>query len=120
MKEGEYMDNTFNEVFANRLHYYMDLHGMTQKDLAEKMGVSEASASNWLKGIKIPRADKVDKMCSIFNCTRSDLVEMPTTKLSDRQAELERLIMSLDDMQVQAALNFVDYLHKLENNSDDQ
>ena len=114
------MANTFNEVFANRLQYYMDLNGMTQKDLAEKIGVSEASASNWIKGIKIPRADKVDKICSIFNCTRSDLVEMPTTQLSDRQAELEKLIMSLDDNQAQAALNFAKFLLDQEADSDDQ
>lgn len=75
------MNKDFNKVFSNRLRYYMDLYGMSQKNLAEKMNVSEASISNWISGRKVPRADKVDKLCSIFNCTRSDLVEEPSSEI---------------------------------------
>lgn len=60
----------------------MDLCDITRKDLAKKMEVSEASVCNWLKGIKVPRADKVDKMCSIFGCNRSDLVSEDVTAYS--------------------------------------
>lgn len=72
----------FNEAFARRLKYYMDGYKMSQKDLAQKVGVSEASVSNWITGIKVPRADKVDKICKIFNCNRSDLVEDPSEPIS--------------------------------------
>ena len=37
------MGENFNEVFARRLRFYMELYNMKQKDLALKMGVSEAS-----------------------------------------------------------------------------
>lgn len=60
----------------------MDLCGITRKELAQKMEVSEASVCNWLKGIKVPRADKVDKMCNIFGCHRSDLVSEDATAYS--------------------------------------
>ena len=71
------MGENFNEVFARRLRFHMELYNMKQKDLALRMGVSEASVHNWLTGEKVPRADKVDKLCQIFRCNRSDLVEEP-------------------------------------------
>ena len=39
------------------------------------MGVTEASVSYWLNGSKIPRAETVDKLCDLFGCKRSDLIE---------------------------------------------
>lgn len=64
-----------NSTVANNLRYYLDLNNMTQLELAKKMGVSTATTSNWCKGIKLPRMDKVDRICSIFNISRSDLIE---------------------------------------------
>ena len=48
------------------------------------MGVSQATVSNWCKGIKTPRMDKIDKICEFFNCKRSDLME--EKDLSDEQS----------------------------------
>lgn len=75
------MDKNYNEVFSKKLKYYMDIKGLSQKELAQRIGVSEASVSNWQKGIKIPRADKVDKLCEILGCNRSDLVEESTIEV---------------------------------------
>lgn len=65
----------FNALFANNLRYYMKKSEMTQVDLAKYMNVSTASISNWCKGIKLPRMDKVDKLCELFHIRRSDLME---------------------------------------------
>lgn len=48
---------------------------MTQLELAHKLGVGTTSVYNWCNGIKSPRMDKVDKMCSILGCLRSDFME---------------------------------------------
>lgn len=69
------MTEEFIKAFSKRLVHYMNLYKMSQKDLASRMGVSEATISNWVKGVKSPRIDKVDKLCEIFSCNRSDLVE---------------------------------------------
>lgn len=79
------MDATFNMVFAKRLKYFMEIYGFSQKDLAKRMEISEASVSNWVKGIKVPRADKVDKLCVLFGCNRSDLVEDPSLKTLEQE-----------------------------------
>ncbi len=64
----------FNQVFAKRLRHYLDANDMTQSDLAKKLGVGTTSVYNWCNGLKSPRMDKVDAMCEIFHCRRSDLI----------------------------------------------
>lgn|GEM_PF-141496 len=67
----------FNKVFSKRLRYYLTEYGFTQSELAKRLNVSTQSVTNWCKGTKSPRMDKVDAMCEIFNCTRADLVQEP-------------------------------------------
>lgn len=65
---------TFNAIFAKNIRHYLDLFRMTQAELAARLNVGTTSVYNWCNGIKIPRMDKIDKMCEIFGCNRSDLI----------------------------------------------
>lgn len=67
-------EQEFNAVFSKRLRYYLSKHEMTQVELAKKLGVGTTSVYNWCNGIKTPRMDKVDAMCELFHCKRSDLI----------------------------------------------
>ena len=67
-------NSTFNSIFAKNLRYYLEANQMTQVELSKKLNVGTTSVYNWCAGIKIPRMDKVDKMCQIFGCKRSDLI----------------------------------------------
>lgn len=68
-------EQEFNAVFSKRLRYYLNKNNMTQVELAKKLGVGTTSVYNWCNGIKTPRMDKVDAMCDLFACKRSDLIE---------------------------------------------
>lgn len=68
-------EKDFNAIFSKNLVHFLKLNDMTQAELAARLGVSTATTSNWCNGIKIPRMDKVDAMCRIFNCLRSDLID---------------------------------------------
>lgn len=68
-------EKEFNAVFSKRLRFYLEKYEMTQNDLAKRLGVGTTSVYNWCNGIKSPRMDKVDAMCEIFSCRRSDLME---------------------------------------------
>ncbi len=67
-------EKDFNQLFSKRLRHYLDISGMTQAELASKLGVGTTSVYNWANGIKTPRMDKVDKMCAIFHIRREDLL----------------------------------------------
>lgn len=73
-------ESAFNNSFAQNLKFYLKQANMTQADLAEYMNVSTASISNWCTGHKIPRMDKVDKLCELFDINRSDLIEDKDTE----------------------------------------
>ena len=65
----------FNKLFAKNLRYYLNKYNMTQAELAKHLNVGTTSVYNWCNGIKSPRMDKVDAMCELFNCKRSNLME---------------------------------------------
>ncbi len=67
-------EKDFNKVFSENLNHYLQKNNMSQSELAKKLSVSDTSVMYWCKGIKTPRMDKVDKMCSIFHINRSDLM----------------------------------------------
>lgn len=67
-------EREFNQIFSERLRYYLDKYEMTQLELSKRLGVGTTSVYNWCNGIKTPRIDKVDAMCEIFHCKRSDLM----------------------------------------------
>lgn len=69
------MNDNIREVFSTNLKKMLKERGKTQLELAEFAGVSDASVNNWVNGIKLPRMDKVDKICKFLNVKRSDLIE---------------------------------------------
>lgn len=68
-------EKELNSIICKKINYYMDTNGTTQMELANYMGVSQATISNWQKGIKTPRMSKIDKICEFFHIQRSDLME---------------------------------------------
>lgn len=67
-------EQEINSIIAENITFHLERCGKTQVDLADYMNVSQATVSNWCKGLKLPRMDKIDKICSFFNINRSDLM----------------------------------------------
>ena len=105
-------ETTFNSIFARNLRRYLDDNQMTQVELAKKLNVGTTSVYNWCSGIKIPRMDKVDKMCEIFGCKRSDLITDTTasTELPDEVIELSKQIMNLPPAKVEHLQEYLRFL----------
>jgi repressor LexA len=53
--------------------------GMTAAKLAEIVGVSTATISDWSNGKTYPRIDKIEVMAEYFGVQKADLVEDPET-----------------------------------------
>lgn len=77
-------EQEFNIVFSKRLRYYLNKYEITQVELAKRLGVGTTSVYNWCNGIKTPRMDKVDAMCELFHCKRSDLMDEKSSEDSSR------------------------------------
>lgn len=72
------MDN--KSVFAKNLQYQMDLNKKTRKDVCEALGFSYYTFSDWVKGKKYPRMDKVEMLANYFGVLKSDLIEEKPTE----------------------------------------
>lgn len=68
-------ENTMKKTFTDNLNRLLRVRGITQAELATYMEVSNTTVNNWVKGYKVPRMDKVDKLCSFFKIKRSELLE---------------------------------------------
>lgn len=91
------MDN--KNVFAANLRRYMEMNGKSRRDVSEAIGVSYYTLTDWVKGKKYPRMDKVEKLAAYFGILKSDLIEdkdeecideKPTTKQDDGLSEEKR------------------------------
>lgn len=67
-------EKEFSRVFSENLTRLLEMKKASQTDLANYLDVSVASVNYWCRGIKVPRMDKVDKMCKFFGVQRSDLM----------------------------------------------
>ena len=51
--------------------------GITQEELAEYLSVHENTIRLWEKGLREPRMSDIQKLCEIFNCTETELLNGP-------------------------------------------
>lgn len=63
-------------IFAHNLKKWSDIRGMSQKELAVKVGVSEPTVSVWRSpsSTKMPESFTIDKICQVLDITPSDLL----------------------------------------------
>ena len=88
------MDN--RNVFATNLNRYMQERNVTRNDLSEAIGVSYFTVTDWVKGKKYPRMDKVEKLAQYFGILKSDLIEEKT----EEQRENKQKNSTLSDLTV--------------------
>lgn len=74
------------EVFSKNLNYFMSIKGVSQKELAEIVGVSKSTMNEWCTGKKYPRIDKIETLANYFGILKSDLIE----NKSEEQKEMQK------------------------------
>ena len=74
-------EKEINLTISKNLVKYLELKNKSQAELAEYVGVTQATVSNWCNGLKMPRMSKLDMICEFFGINRSDLMrdEQPET-----------------------------------------
>ncbi|HAZ37956.1 MAG TPA: hypothetical protein DCY71_08940 [Clostridiaceae bacterium] len=61
--------------FGQNLQFLRKMyHGMTQEELAERMGVSRQTISKWELDAAYPEMEKVIELCKLFSCSMDQLV----------------------------------------------
>ena len=98
------------KIFSENLKRKMDEEGKTRMDICNALGFSYYTVTDWVKGKKMPRMDKVEKLAKYFNCLISDLIEEeqqknPTTendsRISTAKKEMIQKVMQMSDEELQ-------------------
>lgn len=92
---------------GNRIRKYRELCGMSQKELAEKIDVSNSRISNWEQGINRPDADILAELCRALNVSPSELLDVHLS--TDNLNEQERKVIQAyrDKPELQKAVNIL-------------
>jgi transcriptional regulator with XRE-family HTH domain len=63
------------EVFSRNLNRYLSLNNITQREVANSIGVSTQTFNTWCKGKALPRMGKVQRIADYFGISKSDLID---------------------------------------------
>lgn len=68
--------NSINlDVFTRNFKRHLALSGKRQVEVANAVGVSTGTITDWKKGRSYPRMDKIQLLAEFFGIQKSDLVE---------------------------------------------
>ena len=62
-------------IFARNLKNLMDANQISRRDLSEALNISYHTITDWVKGKKYPRMDKVEILANYFKPQFTDSVE---------------------------------------------
>lgn len=73
-----------------RIRKYRELRGLSQKELADLIGVSNSRVSNWEQGINRPNADIISDLCKALDVSPSKLlgIQISTDSLNEQERKL--------------------------------
>lgn len=107
------MDN--KNIFAENLNRYMKENGKSRRDISDALGVSYYTVTDWVKGKKYPRMDKVELLANYFCILKSDLIEDKSEEHREMQKKndiLSDIVLKMnEDMEL---LEMMESLSKLD------
>lgn len=69
-RETDYLpEEEWDHEFARRLKKMMYIRSMTQKELANKVGVSENAMSSYINGRRVPKTYMVQRIAETLHCS---------------------------------------------------
>lgn len=99
------------DVFASNFRMLLSRKGKSQSDIAADLGITASTISDWAKGKKYPRIDKMQAMAKYFDVTLSELREAGTPEtmvLNDpREREFIELYRNADPVFQEEALGLL-------------
>lgn len=104
----DFKDMDIKVLLGKRIREYRLKHGLTQFQLAEKLGIDDKHLSRIELGKNMPQAAVIAKLSEVFNIEPKQLFEFFYLKSpSDVRKELLDMVNNLDDEQLILAYKYV-------------
>mgnify|MGYP005808507097 CR=1 FL=1 len=111
---------TFNE----KIKQLRDKHGISQKKLADAIGVAQSSINYWEKGERTPSIDAVQKLANYFDVTLDEIllndsdINIVDTDVEQLRKEYQDLCYSLTAEELQIMIKIAYAFIKSRNRKD--
>lgn len=107
------MRETLSEIFMKKFNKLLDEHpDIKQVDVAKAIGVSSATISEWRKGRKSPRIEKVRLVATYFGVDVDYFfTNTKVPEYSPDMLELLEMYSDLTEQKKEMLLNYVKFLH---------
>ena len=98
--------------FKANLRDLRTARGLTQKDLAIKLNVSDRTISSWEAGRTEPNMGMVEELSKVLNCRKSDLIGVGPVDYAiyDEKGQLLALIEQMDRKTIHHLLGYSRYI----------
>lgn len=84
--------------------------GLTQEEVAERLGVGNEAVSRIERGIVIPNIARLFDFASIFGCEATELLSEASPRADDQASRISRLLASLNQADRQLLVDMVERL----------
>lgn len=110
------------EIFARNLSRYIKDLGLTQREIAQALGVSQQAVHTWTTGENVPRLNKAQRLAQLLGVRLTDLVfpndadvQQSLGEIFARRPEildLVRLAVGCSPDEVRQAIKIIEALKK--------
>ncbi|VVP61218.1 hypothetical protein PS870_06293 [Pseudomonas fluorescens] len=84
--------------------------GLTQEEVAERLGVGNEAVSRIERGIVMPNIERLLELAGIFDCAAAELLTEVSPLPDDQATRISRLLMELDQQDRQFIVELVERL----------
>ena len=83
MKSNQ-IDTTIRKNIQANISKYRKKSGLSQAELAQKIGVKNSTVSSWERGANAPDIETLFRICKLFNVTVADMFGCDTVDYNDK------------------------------------
>ena len=92
---------------GTRIRKYREIQGISQKEFAQLIKVSNSRVSNWEKGINRPDVDMLADICRALNVSPSELLDVRLSSDDMNPQEKKVLLAYRAKIELQKAVNIL-------------
>ncbi|CRM63009.1 HTH-type transcriptional regulator ImmR [Pseudomonas sp. 37 R 15] len=86
--------------------------GLTQEEVAERLGVGNEAVSRIERGVVIPNISRLMEFATIFNCEAAELLNEASSRPDDQAIRISQLLKPLSQEDRQLIVDLVEHLTK--------
>lgn len=85
------------EFYSEKLYQFRKENGLSQEELANKVGVSRQTIYAWESGKSIPDTENISKICQVFNITTDELANglNPSESNKIKKMNIKKIVISI-------------------------